>query len=178
MANLGERYIYQRFPYVILDDTPCSSSGSDSAPSEASSGASQVIPVVPHTPSSPVPVTPPPVPSGSHGHSQQHAENASAGRRQSSSPQRVPGWDGLRRMRGQDRKTIGLPPRHQMASRDEALPETRQGRKRGRKKWAKCSVKGSGGRVVVVKVGEKIRKPSNEGACMGLDLDYRTKDIR
>ncbi|KAD5961707.1 hypothetical protein E3N88_13180 [Mikania micrantha] len=33
-------------------------------------------------------------------------------------------------------------------------------------------------RVVVVKVVEKIRKPSNEGACMGLDLDYRTKDIR
>ncbi|KAD5960528.1 hypothetical protein E3N88_12000 [Mikania micrantha] len=57
-------------------------------------------------------------------------------------------------------------------------PETRQGRKKGREKGEKCSLKGSGGRVVVVKVVEKIRKPSNEGACMGLDLDYRTKDIR
>ncbi|KAD6796524.1 hypothetical protein E3N88_07420 [Mikania micrantha] len=50
---------------------------------------------------------------------QPHAENASADRRQSSSPQRVPVWDGLRRMRGQARKTTGLPPRHQLAPRDE-----------------------------------------------------------
>ncbi|KAD4982162.1 hypothetical protein E3N88_18833 [Mikania micrantha] len=121
MANPGERYIYQRLPYVKLDDTPSSSSALDSDPSEASSGASQAVPVVPHTPSSPVPVAPPPAaaPSGSHGHSQPHAENASASRRQSSSPQRVLVWDGLRRMRGQARKTTGLPPRHQMAPRDE-----------------------------------------------------------
>ncbi|KAD6795589.1 hypothetical protein E3N88_06485 [Mikania micrantha] len=58
------------------------------------------------------------------------------------------------------------------------LPETRQGRKKDRKKWEKCSLKGRGGRVVVVKVVEKIRKPSSEGACMWLDLEYRTKDIR
>ncbi|KAD6454331.1 hypothetical protein E3N88_09037 [Mikania micrantha] len=81
--------------------------------------ASQAVPVVPHTPP-PVPVTPPPppAPSGSQGHSQPHAENASAGRRQSSSPQRVPVWDGLRRMQGHARKTTGLPPRHQIAQRD------------------------------------------------------------
>ncbi|KAD3639950.1 hypothetical protein E3N88_29173 [Mikania micrantha] len=59
MDNLGERYIYQRFPYVILNDTPSSSSGSDSDPSEASSGASQAVRLVPSTPPSPVPVTPP-----------------------------------------------------------------------------------------------------------------------
>ncbi|KAD2805199.1 hypothetical protein E3N88_38576 [Mikania micrantha] len=32
---------------------------------------------------------------------------------------RVPGWDGLRRMRGLARKTTGLPPRHPLAPRDE-----------------------------------------------------------
>ncbi|KAD5960527.1 hypothetical protein E3N88_11999 [Mikania micrantha] len=68
--------------------------------------------------------------------------------------------------------------RSQSISRTSDSPETRQGRKKGREKGEKCSLKGSGGRVVVVKVVEKIRKPSNEGACMGLDLDYRTKDIR
>ncbi|KAD4179776.1 hypothetical protein E3N88_28367 [Mikania micrantha] len=62
MANQGERYIYLRFPYVILDDTPSSSFGSLSDPSEASSSASQATPAVPHTPSSPRPVTPPPTP--------------------------------------------------------------------------------------------------------------------
>ncbi|KAD5508617.1 hypothetical protein E3N88_16320 [Mikania micrantha] len=38
---------------------------------------------------------------------------------QSISPPRVPVWDGLRRMRGQARKTTGLPPRKQLAPRDE-----------------------------------------------------------
>ncbi|KAD5802584.1 hypothetical protein E3N88_13944 [Mikania micrantha] len=74
---------------------------SESDPSKASSAASQAVPVVPHTPSPPVPVTqPPPARLGSHGHSQPHAEKASTGIRRSSSPQRVPVWNGLRRMRG------------------------------------------------------------------------------
>ncbi|KAD7117260.1 hypothetical protein E3N88_04528 [Mikania micrantha] len=119
MANQGERYIYQRFPYVVLDDTPSSCAVSDSDPSEASSVASQA-PLVPNIPSSPAPVSPPPPPPlVSHGHSQPHAENAAADKRHSSSPQRVPGWDGLSRMRGQARKTTGLPPRHPLALRDE-----------------------------------------------------------
>ncbi|KAD3640280.1 hypothetical protein E3N88_29503 [Mikania micrantha] len=122
MANQGERYIYQRFPYLMLDDTPSSSSGSDSDPTEGSSAASQATPTVPHTPSAPRSVTPPPPPpaqSASHGHSQPRAENIAAEERHSSSPQRVPEWDGLRRMRGQARKTTGLPPRHPLAPRDE-----------------------------------------------------------
>ncbi|KAD4586038.1 hypothetical protein E3N88_23639 [Mikania micrantha] len=103
MADQGERYIYQRFPYVILDDTPSSSSGSDSDPSEVSADASQAATPVPQTPPAPVPApapVPTPIPS----------------------PPRVPAWDGLRRMRGQARKTTGLPPRRQMAPRDE--PDT------------------------------------------------------
>ncbi|KAD6120226.1 hypothetical protein E3N88_11497 [Mikania micrantha] len=124
MANQGERYIYQRFPYVVLDDTPSSSSGSDSDPAEASSAASQATPAVPHTPSAPRPVTPPPPPSplppppaqsASHGHSQPRAEDIAAEGRHNPSPQRVPAWDGLRRMRWQARKTTGLPPRHPLA---------------------------------------------------------------
>ncbi|KAD5507841.1 hypothetical protein E3N88_15544 [Mikania micrantha] len=98
MADQGERYIYERFPYVVLDDTPSSSAGADSDPVEASSAASQATPVVPHTPSSPRPVTPPPPPSPlppppaspivpSPPHSP--LVHASAERRQSSSPQRM-----------------------------------------------------------------------------------------
>ncbi|KAD4385598.1 hypothetical protein E3N88_25767 [Mikania micrantha] len=83
MADQGERYIYQRFPYVILDDTPSSSSGSDSDPSEASAAASQADAPVPPAPAP----EPAPMPS----------------------PPRAPAWDGLRRMRGQARKTTGLP---------------------------------------------------------------------
>ncbi|KAD6118742.1 hypothetical protein E3N88_10013 [Mikania micrantha] len=60
MADQAEQYIYQRFPYLRLDDTPSFSAGSDSDPSEASSAASQATPAGPHTPSSPRPVTPPP----------------------------------------------------------------------------------------------------------------------
>ncbi|KAD3337170.1 hypothetical protein E3N88_32690 [Mikania micrantha] len=90
MADQGERYIYQRFPYVILDDTPSSSSGSDSDPLEVSAAASQAATPVPQTPPAPMP-----------------------------SPPRALPWDGLRWMRGQARKTTGLPPRHQMAPRDE-----------------------------------------------------------
>ncbi|KAD6453489.1 hypothetical protein E3N88_08194 [Mikania micrantha] len=41
MADQVERYIYQRFPYVVLDDTPSSSSDSDSDPSEVSAATSQ-----------------------------------------------------------------------------------------------------------------------------------------
>ncbi|KAD5317787.1 hypothetical protein E3N88_17733 [Mikania micrantha] len=104
MADQAEQYIYQRFPYLRLDDTPSSSAGSDSDLSEASSAASQATPVGPRTPSSPRPITPPPPPSPD------------------SSPRRVPAWDGLRRMRGQARKTTGLPIRRQMAPRDE--PQT------------------------------------------------------
>ncbi|KAD7478061.1 hypothetical protein E3N88_01197 [Mikania micrantha] len=106
MNDQGERYIYQRFPYVVLDDTPSDSSGADSDPDEALSVASQATPAAPRTPSAPRPVTPPP-PAPAH----QPAPMPS--------PPRVPAWDGLRRMRGQARKTTGLPPRHQMAQRDE-----------------------------------------------------------
>ncbi|KAD4585881.1 hypothetical protein E3N88_23482 [Mikania micrantha] len=130
MADQAEQYIYQRFPYLRLDDTPSSSAGSDSDPSEASSAASQATPAGPRTPSSPRPVTPPPPPSPvlpsaapilpSPHHSP--LVHTSAERRQDSSPRRVPAWDGLRRMRGQARKTTGLPPRRQMAPRDE--PQT------------------------------------------------------
>ncbi|KAD5508252.1 hypothetical protein E3N88_15955 [Mikania micrantha] len=93
MANPGEHYIYQIFPYAG--------------------------PQVPATPPPPSPLPPPPaspiVPSPPHS----PLVHASAERRQSSSPQRVPVWDGLQWMRGQARKTIGLPSRHQMAPRDE-----------------------------------------------------------
>ncbi|KAD3336136.1 hypothetical protein E3N88_31655 [Mikania micrantha] len=106
MDDQGERYIYQRFPYVVLDDTPSDSSGADSDPDEALSVASQATPAAPRTPSAPRPVTPPP-PAPVH-------EPAPM-----PSPPRAPAWDGLRRMRGQARKTTGLPPRHQMAQRDE-----------------------------------------------------------
>ncbi|KAD5961495.1 hypothetical protein E3N88_12968 [Mikania micrantha] len=107
MADQGERYIYQRFPYVMVDDTPSSSSGSDSDPSEAVSLASHAsaVPPIPPLPE-PVPVPPPP-PAPAH-------EPAPM-----PSPPRAPAWDGLRRMRGQARKTTGLPPRHHMAQRDE-----------------------------------------------------------
>ncbi|KAD2393181.1 hypothetical protein E3N88_40158 [Mikania micrantha] len=82
MADQGERYIYQRFPYVILDDTPSSSSGSDSDPSEASAAASQADIPLPQTPPAPVPApVPVPVPAPMP------------------SPPRAPAWDGLRRMR-------------------------------------------------------------------------------
>ncbi|KAD6118848.1 hypothetical protein E3N88_10119 [Mikania micrantha] len=104
--------------------------GGDSDPSEALSAASQATPVGPRTPSSPRPVTPPPPPSPvlpsavpilpSPPHSP--LVHTSAERRQDSSPRRVPAWDGLRRMRGQARKTTGLPIRRQMAPRDE--PQT------------------------------------------------------
>ncbi|KAC9910474.1 hypothetical protein E3N88_45092 [Mikania micrantha] len=121
MADQGERYIYQRFPYVIVDDTPSSSSGSDSGPSEAVSLASHTstVPPIPPLPE-PVPVPPPPpalpiIPSPPHS----PPADPVADRMQSMSPPRVPAWDGLRRMRGQARKTTGLPPRHQMAPRDE-----------------------------------------------------------
>ncbi|KAD4179966.1 hypothetical protein E3N88_28557 [Mikania micrantha] len=121
MAGQGERYIYQRFPYVIVDDTPSSSSGSDSDPSEAVSLASHTstVPPIPSLPE-PVPVPPPPpvlpiIPSPPHS---PPAEPV-AHQRQSITPPRVPAWDGLRRMRGQARKTTGLPPQHQMAPRDE-----------------------------------------------------------
>ncbi|KAD4180512.1 hypothetical protein E3N88_29103 [Mikania micrantha] len=130
VADPAEQYIYQRFPYLRLDNTPSSSAGSDSDPSEASSAASQATPAGPRTPSSPRPVTPPPPPSPvlppaapiipSPPHSP--LVPTSADRRQDSSPRRVPVWDGLRRMRGQARKTTGLPIRHQMAPRDE--PQT------------------------------------------------------
>ncbi|KAD5802421.1 hypothetical protein E3N88_13781 [Mikania micrantha] len=120
MADQGERYIYQRFPYVLVDDTPSSSSGSDSDPSEAVSLASHTstVPPIPPLPE-PVPVPPPPalpiIPSPPHS---PPAEPV-ADQRQSITPPRVPAWDGLRRLRGQARKTTGLPPRHQMAPRDE-----------------------------------------------------------
>ncbi|KAD3067033.1 hypothetical protein E3N88_34913 [Mikania micrantha] len=69
-------------------------------------------------PPPPSPLPPPPaspiVPSPPHS----PLVDASAERRQRSSPQRAV-WDGMRRMWGQARKTTGLPPRHQMAPRDE-----------------------------------------------------------
>ncbi|KAD4586095.1 hypothetical protein E3N88_23696 [Mikania micrantha] len=124
MADQGERYIYQRFPYVVLDDTPSSSSDYDSDPSEVSAAASQADIPLPQTPPAPVPVpapVPPPPPAFPIIPSPPHSPPADpvADRRQSISPPRVPAWDGLRRMRGQARKTTGLPPRHQMAPRDE-----------------------------------------------------------
>ncbi|KAD5961053.1 hypothetical protein E3N88_12526 [Mikania micrantha] len=135
MANPGENYIYQRFPYIILDDTPSDSSGSSSGavPSHASSVSSQVGPQLPATPpGSPFvpplppgsPFIPPPPPGSPPVHSPPHSPlaDASAMRRQSSSPHRAPAWDGLRRMRGQARKTTGLPPRRPMAPRDEPAP--------------------------------------------------------
>ncbi|KAD0299845.1 hypothetical protein E3N88_44491 [Mikania micrantha] len=135
MANPGENYIYQRFPYIILDDTPSDSSGSSSGavPSHASSISSQVGPQLPATPpGSPFvpplppgsPFIPPPPPGSPPVHSPPHSPlaDASAMRRQSSSPHRAPAWDGLRRMRGQARKTTGLPPRRPMAPRDEPAP--------------------------------------------------------
>ncbi|KAD6796511.1 hypothetical protein E3N88_07407 [Mikania micrantha] len=114
MANPPEHYIYQRFPYVILDDTPSSSSGSDSDPSEASVATSHAVPQVAATPPQ-VPHTPP-------RHPHVTDEDTSAGRRESPPPQTVAVWDGLRRMRGQARKTTGLPPRRQLAPRDEPKP--------------------------------------------------------
>ncbi|KAD3066486.1 hypothetical protein E3N88_34366 [Mikania micrantha] len=121
MADQGERDIYQRFPYVILDDTPSSSSGSDSDPSEAVSLASNAS-AVPPIPPLPEPVLVPPsppvlpiIPSPPHSPPTEPV----ADQRQSITPPRVPAWDGLRRMRGQARKTTGLPPRRQMAPRDE-----------------------------------------------------------
>ncbi|KAD6794782.1 hypothetical protein E3N88_05678 [Mikania micrantha] len=135
MANPGENYIYQRFPYIILDDTPSDSSGSSSGavPSHASSVSSQVGPQLSATPpGSPFvpplppgsPFIPPPPPGSPPVHSPPHSPlaDASAMRRQSSSPHRAPAWDGLRRMRGQARKTTGLPPRRPMAPRDEPAP--------------------------------------------------------
>ncbi|KAD5961352.1 hypothetical protein E3N88_12825 [Mikania micrantha] len=108
MADQGERYIYQRFPYVVLDDTPSSSSDSDSDPSEVSAATSQANIPLPQTPPAPVPApVPPPPPAPAHAPAPMP------------SPPRAPAWDGLRRMRGQARKTTGLPPRHQMAQRDE-----------------------------------------------------------
>ncbi|KAD3336899.1 hypothetical protein E3N88_32418 [Mikania micrantha] len=129
MADPAEQYIYQRFPYLRLDDTPSSSAGSDSDPSEASSAASQATPAGPHTiipqtcytttTTSPIlPPAAPILPSPPHS----PWVPTSAERRQGSSPRRVPAWDGLRRMRGKARKTTGLPPRHHMAPRDE--PQT------------------------------------------------------
>ncbi|KAD2393633.1 hypothetical protein E3N88_40610 [Mikania micrantha] len=61
MADQGERYIYQRFPYVVLDDTPSSSSDSDSDPSEVSAAVSQANVPAPVQVQVPVPV-PAPVP--------------------------------------------------------------------------------------------------------------------
>ncbi|KAD5961430.1 hypothetical protein E3N88_12903 [Mikania micrantha] len=113
---------YQRFPYLRLDDTPSSSSGSDSDPSEVYVAASQTDPPPPSPvlPPPPVPATPPlPVSPVSSRHSQLPVEDVPADRRQSVFPPRIPVWDGLRRMRGQARKTTGLPPRRQMAPRDE-----------------------------------------------------------
>ncbi|KAD6795903.1 hypothetical protein E3N88_06799 [Mikania micrantha] len=125
MANPGENYIYQRFPYIIIDDTPSDSSGSSSGavPSHASSVSSQVGPQLPATPPG-SPFIPPPPPGSPPVHSPPHSPlaDASAMRRQSSSPHRAPAWDGLRRMRGQARKTTGLPPRRPMAPRDEPAP--------------------------------------------------------
>ncbi|KAD4178043.1 hypothetical protein E3N88_26634 [Mikania micrantha] len=127
MADQGEQHVHQRVPHVMRDDTPSSSSAPDSDPSEASTAASrapsvvpQAPPALPHSPLEPRPVTPPPPAHvASPGHSQLRAENVVAERQHIHSPQRVPAWDGLRRMRGQARKTTGLPPRKQLAFRDE-----------------------------------------------------------
>ncbi|KAD2394208.1 hypothetical protein E3N88_41185 [Mikania micrantha] len=86
MADPPERYIYQRFPYVILDDTPSSSSGSDSDPLEASTAASQAATPVPQTPPAHVPATPPlPASPVSSRHYQLPAGNGPADRRHDSS---------------------------------------------------------------------------------------------
>ncbi|KAD4887949.1 hypothetical protein E3N88_20022 [Mikania micrantha] len=75
----------------------------------------------PITPPPPSPVLPPAVPIlPSPPHSP--LVHTSSKRRHDSSPRRVPSWDGLRRMRGQARKTTELPIRRQMAPRDE--PQT------------------------------------------------------
>ncbi|KAD3336585.1 hypothetical protein E3N88_32104 [Mikania micrantha] len=96
MANLGERYIHQRIPYVILDDTPSSSEVLDS---DSSLAASRVVPRVSHTPPL-VPQTPPPYPHVSD-------EDTSAVRRaKSPSTQRVPVFTGVRRIRDIPRLTI------------------------------------------------------------------------
>ncbi|KAD6794794.1 hypothetical protein E3N88_05690 [Mikania micrantha] len=136
MADQGERYIYQRFPYVVLDDTPSSSSDSDSDPSEVSAAASQADIPLPQTPPAPVPApVPPPPPAFPIIPSPPHSPpvDPAADRGQSISPPRVPAWDGLRRMRGQARKTTGLPPRHQMAPRDEPQAEPYQWRDQRRR---------------------------------------------
>ncbi|KAD4586135.1 hypothetical protein E3N88_23736 [Mikania micrantha] len=127
MADRGEQHVHQRVPHVMRDDTPSSSLAPDSDPSEASTAASrapsvvpQAQPALPHSPLEPRPVTPPPpalpiIPSPPH----LPPVDPVADRMQSISPPRVPVWDGLRRMRGQARKTTGLPPRKQLAFRDE-----------------------------------------------------------
>ncbi|KAD5507910.1 hypothetical protein E3N88_15613 [Mikania micrantha] len=114
MADRDEQYAHQIVPHVMGESTPSSSSGPDSDPSEASTAASRAPSVVPQAPSAP-----PPAQAPSHGHSQPRAENVAAERQHIPSPQRVPAWDGLRRMRGQARKTTGLPPRKQLAPRDD-----------------------------------------------------------
>ncbi|KAD4585517.1 hypothetical protein E3N88_23118 [Mikania micrantha] len=125
MADRGEQY--QLAPHDMRDGTPSSSSAPDSDSSEASTAASrapsvvpQAQPALPHSPLEPRPVTPPPpalpiIPSPPHS----PPVDPVADRMQSISPPRVPVWDGLRRMRGQARKTTGLPPRKQLAPRDE-----------------------------------------------------------
>ncbi|KAD6454530.1 hypothetical protein E3N88_09236 [Mikania micrantha] len=100
MADQGERYIYQRFPYVVLDDTPSSSSDSDSDPSEVSAAASQADIPLPQTPPAPVPApVPPPPPALPIIPSPPHSPSAEpvADQGQSITPPRVPAWDGLRR---------------------------------------------------------------------------------
>ncbi|KAD6795924.1 hypothetical protein E3N88_06820 [Mikania micrantha] len=91
MVNPRDRYIYRQIPYVILDDTPSPSSSSDSDPSEASSAASLVV---------------------------SDDDTSADHQARSPSPQRVPVYTWIRRMGGQACKTIGLPPRHQLALRD------------------------------------------------------------
>ncbi|KAD4584667.1 hypothetical protein E3N88_22268 [Mikania micrantha] len=125
MADRGEQY--QLAPHDMRNGTPSSSSAPDSDSSEASTAASrapsvvpQAQPALPHSPLEPRPVTPPPpalpiIPSPPHS----PLADPFADRMQSISPPRVPVWDGLRRMRGQARKTTGLPPRKQLAPRDE-----------------------------------------------------------
>ncbi|KAD5802507.1 hypothetical protein E3N88_13867 [Mikania micrantha] len=125
MADRGEQY--QLAPHDMRDGTPSSSSAPDSDSSEASTAASrapsvvpQAQPALPHLPLEPRPATPPPaalpiIPSPPH----LPPVDPVADRIQSISPPRVPVWDGLRRMRSQARKTTGLPPRKQLAPRDE-----------------------------------------------------------
>ncbi|KAD3641081.1 hypothetical protein E3N88_30304 [Mikania micrantha] len=125
MADRGEQYLLA--PHDMRDGTPSSSSAPDSDSSEALTAASRAPsvvphaqPALPHSPLEPRPVTPPPpalpiIPSPPHS----PPVDPVADRMQSISPPRVPAWDGLRRMRGQARKTTGLPPRKQLAPRDE-----------------------------------------------------------